>query len=199
MTRYDAVATSAAERDPVIDDIVVVERGPVREDPVVTNLSRPDDYPDAGDSAADLAEPFGPDEPIEPDEPAKPAFRAVGDDAEASDEGYSPVSQLPVSRLPVPPTLRTTSAVDGDDQRWHDILVGFIDDPRGSVAEAAELVEADVTALIALLSRRRDALGETWQTEKSSASGTATEDLRLAVRSYRDFSRQIAASLKALG
>src|SRR6185312_11107901 len=90
---------------------------------------------------------------------------------------------------------------DADAERWHDILVGFIDDPRGSVAEAAELVEADVSALIALLSRRlsrrREAIAQTWQVE-SSDPGAATENLRLALRDYREFSKQIAASRRAL-
>jgi hypothetical protein len=105
---------------------------------------------------------------------------------------------MPSARSQPEPNAKATKDV-ADNQRWHDILLGFIDDPRGSVAEAADLVEADVTSLIALLSRRRDAMAQGWQAEKSSAdSGAVTEDLRLVLRSYRDFARQIAASLKAL-
>jgi hypothetical protein len=94
------------------------------------------------------------------------------------------------------------SAPDPDDDRWHEILVGFIDDPRGATALAAELVEEEVTALIALLSRRlarrRETIAETWRTERTSNPDSATEDLRLALRDYREFSRQIAASRNAL-
>ena len=94
------------------------------------------------------------------------------------------------------------SAPEPDDDRWREILVGFIDDPRGSVALGAELVEEEVTALIALLSRRlarrREAIAETWRTERTSDPDSATEDFRLALRDYREFSRQIAASRKAL-
>jgi hypothetical protein len=114
-----------------------------------------------------------------------------GADPTFTDNSSSSVSSVPA----------TASAAlnGGDDERWHDIVASFIDDPRGSVAEAAELVEADVTALIAMLSRRRDAMGESWQTETSTTqAGGATEDLRLALRSYRDFSKQIAASVKTL-
>lgn len=105
---------------------------------------------------------------------------------------------LPSARSQPEPSAKVATDV-ADNQSWHDILLGFIDDPRGSVAEAADLVEADVTSLIALLSRRRDAMAQSWQAEKSSADpGAATEDLRVALRGYRDFARQIAASLKAL-
>ncbi|HXS65348.1 MAG TPA: hypothetical protein VN767_21035 [Streptosporangiaceae bacterium] len=101
------------------------------------------------------------------------------------------------AQLPAP-----AAQTDTDTERWRDILVGFIDDPRGSVAEAAELVEADVSALIALLSRRlsrrREAIAQTWQLDASSDPGAVTENLRLALRDYREFSRQIAASRKAL-
>ncbi len=59
-----------------------------------------------------------------------------------------------------------------------------------------------MSALIALLSRRlarrREAIAETWRTDRSSDPDSATEDLRLAVRDYREFSRQIAASRKVL-
>lgn len=104
---------------------------------------------------------------------------------------------MPSARSQPEPSARATADL-ADNQRWHDILLGFIDDPRGSVAEAAELVEADVTSLIALLSRRRDAMAENWQTKKYPEADAATEDLRLALRGYRDFARQIAASLNAL-
>ena len=77
---------------------------------------------------------------------------------------------MPSARSQTEPSAKATPDV-ADNQRWHDILLGFIDDPRGSVAEAADLVEADVTALIALLSRRRDAMAQSWQAEKSSRGG----------------------------
>jgi hypothetical protein len=123
----------------------------------------------------------------------------------------SPIRMVSIDELmpsartqPEPSAKATTDVADkttdvADNQRWRDIWLDFIDDPRGSVAEAADLVEADVTSLIALLSRRRDAMGQSGQAEKSSAdSGTATEDLRLALRGYRDFARQIATCLKTL-
>lgn len=137
---------------------------------------------------------------IEPDviEPDVMESDVVESDVMESDLAVSEVaSGQPAASEPGP---TSKSEVNGDDERWHDIVAGFIDDPRRSVAEAAELVEAEVTELIALLSRRRDRLGETWQNHQASASegGSATEDLRLAMRDYREFSRQLAASVRAL-
>ncbi|HEX9622884.1 MAG TPA: hypothetical protein VF979_00790, partial [Streptosporangiaceae bacterium] len=130
-------------------------------------------------------------EPVEPAEPVESAWPAIG--VVSADDQKPSLSRV-----------STTSRADldrdrgGDQERWHDIVAGFIDDPRGSVAEAAELVESDVTALIALLSRRRDTMGEGWQAERSADAGGATEELRLALRDYRDFARQLTASRKAL-
>lgn len=143
------------------------------------NVTRPDE-------SAEPIEPNVAPESTEPEEPARSPIRMVSID-----------ELIPSARSQPEPSVKTTSGL-ADNQRWHDILLGFIDDPRGSVAEAAELVEADVTSLIAMLSRRRDAMAENWQAEKSSEAGAATEDLRLALCGYRDFARQLAASLKAL-
>jgi len=135
----------------------------------------------------ELTEPVELVETPEPAEPIRSPFRVVSID-----------ELKPAAARPQPEPVAPAPADVADNQRWHDILLGFIDDPRGSVAEAADLVEADVTALIAVLSRRRDAMAERWQAEKPADAGAATEDLRLALRGYRDFSRQLAASLKAL-
>ena len=153
------------------------------------NVTGQDESAEPAGSAesVDSIEPVEPAETPAPAEPARSPIRMVSIDE------LKPAA----ARAHPEPVARATTGL-ADNQRWHDILLGFIDDPRGSVAEAAELVEADVTSLIALLSRRRDAVAEGWQAEKSSEAGAATEELRLALRAYRDFSRQIAASLKAL-
>ncbi len=168
MTEYNA-AYDTVERNAAERDLA--DRGPLDDDVLVV-------VPAEGSADAEPAEPAEPTDVADPVEPVEPV-----------DE---PVTPAPLGSGPV------ATGREGDDERWHEIVAGFIDDPRGSVAEAADLIEADVTALIAALSRHRDALGETWQADESADPATATEDLRIAMRSYRDFSRQIAASLKAL-
>jgi hypothetical protein len=188
MTEFNTVESNVAERDPAgrgndndnaEDDVLVVLPASESAEAEPADLA-----PSAEPGLAPSAEP-GLADPAEREDPA--AMPMVSTD----EPGLSAQAPSPLSASAGP-------GLDTDSERWHDIVAGFIDDPRGSVAQAADLVEADVTALIALLSRRRDALNETWQTGTPGDSDTATEGLRLAVRDYRDFSRQIAASLKAL-
>lgn len=155
------------------------------------------------DESTESAQPVGPAKPSESAAPPGSTIRMVSIDelkpaAARSKAEPEPQPEPQPRSAPLPAPAAQT---DASTERWHDILVGFIDDPRGSVAEAGELVEAEVSALIALLSRRlsrrREAIAQTWQVE-SSDPGAVTENLRLALRDYREFSRQIAASRRAL-
>ncbi len=139
MTEYNA-AYDTVERNAAERDLA--DRGPLDDDVLVV-------VPAEGSADAEPAEPAEPTDVADPVEPVEPA--------EPVDE---PVTPAPLGSGPV------ATGREGDDERWHEIVAGFIDDPRGSVAEAADLIEADVTALIAALSRHRDALGETWQADE---------------------------------
>ncbi|MFE9954143.1 hypothetical protein [Micromonospora sp. NPDC005299] len=66
--------------------------------------------------------------------------------------------------------------------RWRDVQLRFVDDPRAAVGEAQSLVEEAIEALSAALREQKTKLGS-WQ-ESGSAD---TEQLRVAVRGYRDF------------
>jgi hypothetical protein len=66
--------------------------------------------------------------------------------------------------------------------RWRDVQLRFVDDPRAAVGEAQSLVEEAIEALSAALREQKTRLGG-WQ-ESGSAD---TEQLRVAVRGYRDF------------
>ena len=180
----DAAERDEAERDEAERD--EAERDEAERD--VTWLDAADEDPAVVDPAEENLPTANPAEPAEPTGPAIGVVSA-GD--------TQPPAQATAS-TGMTSTGITSTGVNGTDERWHDIVAGFIDDPRGSVSEAAELVEAEVTSLIALLSRRRDTLGGTWQTGQASETGSVTEDLRLAIRGYREFSSQLAASVKAL-
>ncbi|WP_062355129.1 hypothetical protein [Herbidospora yilanensis] len=75
----------------------------------------------------------------------------------------------------------TTPSPVGDidfDERWRDIKAAFVDDPRESVEKADALIDEAVSALAAT----RQSLVDQWKN-----SGTNdTEQLRLALREYRD-------------
>ena len=74
---------------------------------------------------------------------------------------------------------------DGNNfrSRWQDIQTSFVDEPRRAVAQADELVAEIMQNLAKSFSEQRSHLESVWEhSEKVS-----TEDLRLALRSYRSF------------
>ena len=87
-----------------------------------------------------------------------------------------------------------SGASSAHDQRWHDVLANFVDDPRGSVLAATELVVNDVSAFVAVLDQRRKSMLNA-PPEDHAAN---TEDLRQAAATYRDISKQLTASTQEL-
>jgi hypothetical protein len=79
------------------------------------------------------------------------------------------------------------SSASQDD--WHEVVASFIDDPRGSVQAAAALAETEIAAYITALNQREETLRRAWQAE----ADPSTEDLRIALRDYRELCRQLAA------
>jgi len=67
-------------------------------------------------------------------------------------------------------------------REWSDVLAMFVDDPRGSVAEASELVDEAINALITAARGRQASLAASWQAQDAD-----TEQLRIALRGYRTF------------
>jgi hypothetical protein len=67
--------------------------------------------------------------------------------------------------------------------RWDEIQARFVDDPRGAVGEADELVSTVIGELESSFRSRRDSLEAGWQ----EGDETSTESLRLALQAYRSF------------
>ena len=84
------------------------------------------------------------------------------------------------------------SGIAGDPaqlrEQWLTIQSSFVDDPRASVASAAELVSEAIAALVASVQERERGLRGQWERE-----GTDTEDLRNALRGYRGLLDQVSA------
>ncbi|MFF4340935.1 hypothetical protein ACFY00_13495 [Kitasatospora sp. NPDC001540] len=96
--------------------------------------------------------------------------------------------QRPGAGSPVllPPDLAAQSA-----RRLDRAMAGFVDDPDRAVREADEALDEAVRQLVESLDGRRTALRDAWQGSKGSEGRTTdgsprTEDLRLALRDYRD-------------
>jgi len=69
---------------------------------------------------------------------------------------------------------------------WQRIKAGFVDNPRGSVAEAAGLVEEAGEMLIAELRERQQRIRDSWDNDwDSDGPARDTESLRLALLSYQ--------------
>ena len=65
-------------------------------------------------------------------------------------------------------------------ERWAAIQSTFVDDPRGSVAAASELVTEAIEALVTSAQERERGLRGEWDRD-----GVDTEDLRNTLRGYR--------------
>jgi len=75
---------------------------------------------------------------------------------------------------------------------WEQLQSGFVDDPREAVADAAELVEQTVQALIAALRQRQRTLRELGKPgAKGAGSATDTEHLRRMMLRYRSLFNQL--------
>ncbi|MFF9166805.1 MULTISPECIES: hypothetical protein [unclassified Streptomyces] len=85
--------------------------------------------------------------------------------------------------------------VDELQQRLSHALAGFVDGPRAAVEEADRLLEEIAAHVTDAVSRRRRTLRMTWQGgeagEGRQTTGADTEQLRLALRDYRELSRRL--------
>ncbi|MFF9330380.1 hypothetical protein ACF1AY_37460 [Streptomyces sp. NPDC014776] len=85
--------------------------------------------------------------------------------------------------------------VDELQQRLSHALAGFVDGPRAAVEEADRLLEEIAAHVTDAVSRRRRTLRMTWQGgeagEGRPTTGADTEQLRLALRDYRELSRRL--------
>lgn len=79
-------------------------------------------------------------------------------------------------------TLLDTDTAQGFRDRWRDVQLRFVDDPHAAAGEAQSLVEEAIQALSSALAAQKTTLGG-WQ----DAGSADTEQLRVAVRNYRDF------------
>ncbi len=71
--------------------------------------------------------------------------------------------------------------------QWHQIQYAFVDDPRGSVAQAADAITLVATRLEAAIAERQRGLRGRWDT----AGAVDTETLRETLRMYRSFLDQL--------
>jgi hypothetical protein len=96
-----------------------------------------------------------------------------------ADDAASPVPADDAAS-PVPADDEMVGDPEQLHEQWAAIQSTFVDDPRGSVAAAAELVSETVAALVTSAKERERGLRGEWDRD-----GVDTEGLRNALRSYR--------------
>ena len=160
----------------------------------------PDDEDDADD--ADL---------VDDVDDADPADLAASDDATASSTGMGRLNgngtgsaiPMPGADAPSSPALATPAtpapaaapAVSeaAPDSSWPQIQSLFVDDPHAAVRQAADVAGGALAALVAAARNREQTLRDSWQ-----ADSTGTEELRTALRDYRDLAGRLSALSKDL-
>jgi len=76
--------------------------------------------------------------------------------------------------------------VDAFRTTWQGIQAGFVDDPQTAVREADELVADVIQSLASTFAEHKRELEGQWQQGEA-----ATEELRVALQSYRSFFNQL--------
>jgi hypothetical protein len=110
--------------------------------------------------------------------------------------GPAPRGEMEASALPEPPDDGISSPLLGEDQlveyrdRWKGIQVRFVDDPRGTVKAADELVEDLMHRLSQTFADERASLESQWE----QGADASTEDLRVAMQRYRSFFTRLLAA-----
>ncbi|WP_320775010.1 hypothetical protein [Streptomyces sp. CRN 30] len=80
------------------------------------------------------------------------------------------------------------------EERLHHAVSGFVDGPRASVEEADRVLEEITSRFTDAVTRRRRTLRASWQTGAADTKETTaadTEQLRLALRDYRELSENL--------
>jgi hypothetical protein len=149
----------------------------------------PEDATLADVTAADAA-------PEDADADAVPVDAVDPVSADAFPRHARPADAIPEAARPGMPSDTTVVTSEGDlagdpqqlHERWAAIQSTFVDDPRGSVEAAAELVTETINALTTAAKERETGLRSEWDHE-----GVDTEVLRNTLRNYRGLLDRLVA------
>jgi hypothetical protein len=124
------------------------------------------------------------------DDTVAPGDGAVAVDAPARAAAVDEAEMRP-GDVPSQPVvaLVSTDLAQGFRDRWREVQLRFVDDPRTAALEAQRLVEEAIDAVVSALQAHKSDLGGWEATEAAD-----TEQLRVVVRRYRDFLDRVLAS-----
>lgn len=118
----------------------------------------------------------------EPDRFEPAAVAAEQESGLASPEGTPSPAAPRIGTSADEDPLLTPEAASGLLDRWTEIQVSFVENPRAAVQDADALVQEIATVLMTSLQDRQDRLAAAWQQGQPD-----TEALRLALWQYRSF------------
>lgn len=95
----------------------------------------------------------------------------------------------PAQPEPTEQTLFGDGELSDFHVRWTEVQAAFVDDPRDCVQKADRLVSDVLDRLTTGFSNARSGLEEQW----SRGEQASTEDLRIALKRYRDFFERLLA------
>jgi hypothetical protein len=98
---------------------------------------------------------------------------------------------LEVAESDAPATVSLFSEEEARDfrKRWEHVQTEFVDEPRGSVEKADELVASTIKRLADVFADEKARLEQEW----AKGDNVSTEDLRQALRKYRSFFDRLLA------
>jgi len=120
-------------------------------------------------------------EPVVNEPPEQTATEAGEPVMAQAQEPATAKAQEPAGSAAQEPATATGAA-----QRWSEILVAFVDDPRDSVKMAAGAVDEAIDEFVSSVRARQRALASSWQ-----GTEAGTEQLRTALRGYRTLWHQV--------
>jgi len=194
--------SSGHSREPINGD--QAQRPDVLDGEVIDDEDIDDEDEDLDDEDAVIIEEMSvvraDESPVSADDSPVPADDDVAPVAAGDEPGRDQVSSTPAATATLPGAARPGMPVGastpagtnmvGDPEtlheQWAAIQSTFVDDPRGSVAAAAEFVTETITAMVASAKERERGLRGEWDRD-----GVDTEGLRNALRSYRGLLDQL--------
>lgn len=87
------------------------------------------------------------------------------------------------ARANAPVSLFSEEETGDFRKRWEQVQTEFVDEPRGSVEKADQLVASTIKRLAEVFANERTRLEQEW----AKGDNVSTEDLRQALRKYRSF------------
>lgn len=158
---------------PIVAQSVPAQRAPFEPAPAEPEPDEPaTEAPEAPDPGQSVAEQPASGLTRDEDKPGQPETAQV-------DTGQpAPAQPAPAEPAPAEP---------GSGNPWPEIQSMFVDDPRRAVEQAAKVASTALADLITAAKAVERTLGDDWRSER-----TGTEELRVALRGYRDLGGRIA-------